>query len=369
MIILSLFDGISCWRVALERAGIPVEKYFASEIDKYAIQIAKKNFPDTIHIWSVTDIEYKNGTLSNSVVGESYNVEIDMIIGGSPCQDLSRAKTDGKGLQWERSGLFFEFVRLLKEVKPKYFLLENVASMKNADKETITNTLKEIFPDTECHLINSALVSAQNRKRYYWTNIPNIVQPEDKNILLKDVLQPDDEISKNFILSDIATFRATTNKRSRLVNEEENKTWTILANQWKQSTDMVSIRVGQFNSGGQWDRVYSPEGKSVSLSANGGGRWAKTGLYAIKQKPRGFNEGNIFEKKSPTITSCSWEHNNHIADAIEKVVIRKLTPIECERLQTLPDNYTEWISNTQRYKCIWNWWTVDVIAHILSFLK
>lgn len=292
-----------------------------------------------------------------------------MIIGGSPCQDLSRAKVDGKGLQWERSGLFFEFVRLLKEVKPKYFLLENVASMKNSDKEIITNTLKEIFPDTECHLINSALVSAQNRKRYYWTNIPNIVQPEDKNILLQDVLQPDDEISENFILSDVASFRATTNKRSRLVKEWEQKTWTILANQWKQSTDMVSIRVGQFNSGGQWDRVYSPEGKSVSLSANGGWRWAKTGLYAIKQKPRGFNVGKFFERKSPTLTSNSWEQNNHIADANEKVVIRKLTPIECERLQTLPDNYTEWISNTQRYKTIWNWWTVDIIAHIFSFIK
>ena len=107
MIILSLFDGISCWRVALERAAIPVEKYFASEIDRYAIQIAKKNFHDTIHIWSVTDIEYKNGMLSNRVVGEAHSVEIDMIIGGSPCQDLSRAKTDGKGLQWERSWFFW----------------------------------------------------------------------------------------------------------------------------------------------------------------------------------------------------------------------------------------------------------------------
>lgn len=102
--------------------------------------------------------------------------------------------------------------------------MENVASMKNSDKEIITNTLKEIFPDTEFYLINSALVSAQNRKRYYWTNIPNIVQPEDKNILLQDVLQPDDEISENFILSDVASFRATTNKRSRLVKEGENKT-------------------------------------------------------------------------------------------------------------------------------------------------
>lgn len=290
MKVLSLFDGISCGRLALERAGIPIKKYFSSEIDKYAIYIAKKNYPDTIHIGSVCDITYVWGAIYNAYTDVTYTTNIDMVIGGSPCQDLSRAKADGKGLQWERSGLFFEFVRLLNEVKPKYFLFENVASMKKSDKEIITKKLKEIFHDTECYLINSSLVSAQNRKRYYWTNIPNIVQPEDKNIFLQDILQL------------------------------------------------------------QYD-------------------WEETWLYAIKQRARGFNAGNIFTKKSPTLTSHSWEQNNHIVNVNTKEIIRKLTPIECERLQTLPDNYTAWVSNSQRYKTIGNSWTVDVIAHILSFIK
>lgn len=303
MKVLSLFDGISCGRLALEWAGIQVEKYFASEIDKYAICIAKKNYPDTIHIGDIRKVRYMymqwskedrwywllwepKGWLQDTM----WKIDkFDLLIWGSPCQNLSRAGNK-KWLQWERSGLFFEFVRILKQVKPQYFLFENVASMKNSNKEIITNTLKEIFPDTKCYMINSSLVSAQNRKRYYWTNIPNIVQPEDKNILLQDILQP------------------------------------------------------------QYD-------------------WENTRLYAIKQKARGFNAGNIFTKKSPTLTSCSWEHNNHIVNVNEKEIIRKLTPIECERLQTLPDNYTAWLSNSQRYRVIGNSWTVDVIAHILSFLK
>lgn len=303
MKVLSLFDGISCGRLALERAVIQVEKYFASEIDKYAICIANKNYPDTIHIGDIQRVRYMymqwskedrwywllwepKGWLQDTM----WKIDkIDMVIGGSPCQNLSRAG-DKKWFQWDKSILFWEFVRLLREIKPKYFLFENVASMKKSNKEIITSTLKEIFPDTKCYMINSSLVSAQNRKRYYWTNIPNIVQPEDKNILLQDILQP------------------------------------------------------------QYD-------------------WEDIWLYAIKQKARGFNAGNIFTKKSPTITSCSWEHNNHIVDTNTKEIIRKLTPIECERLQTLPDNYTEWVSNSQRYRVIGNSWTVDVIAHILSFIK
>lgn len=171
MKVLSLFDGISCGRVALERAGIKIDKYFASEIDKYAIQVSKKNWPDIVHIGDVKNVS------NNMVVYDENNnrheiCDIDIIIGGSPCQDLSIAKSNGKGLQGEKSGLFFEYVRLLKECKPKYYLLENVNSMKKADKEEITRVLMEIYPDTEVHMINSALVSAQNRKRLYWTNIP-----------------------------------------------------------------------------------------------------------------------------------------------------------------------------------------------------
>ena len=320
MNILSLFDGISCGRLALERAGIKVDKYFASEVDQYAIQIAKKNYPDTIHIGSVTDVSYEDWCLYSHdwIHNGLYTQRINMIIWWSPCQDLSIAKKWGQWLQWEKSSLFFEYVRLLKEVKPKYFLLENVASMKKADKEEITRILW-----VEPVMINSALVSAQNRKRLYWFwelqsdgsyKRIDVEQPEDKWIVLKDILESWESELKSYCLP------STYYKENVKSLEQRKKKWLM-------------VRVWQFNSGGQWDRVYSPEWKSVSLSANGGGRGAKTGLYEVPP------------------------------------VIRKLTPIECERLQTLPDWYTEWVSNSQRYKAIWNWWTVDVIAHIFSYIK
>lgn len=159
MKILSLFDGISCGRLALERASIPVEKYYASEIDKYAIQVAQKNYPDIIQIGDV-----------NSINWNDYGDSVDMVIGGSPCQDLSIAKQNREGLRGARSGLFWKYVEALEVIHPKWFLLENVASMRNEDRDAITETLRKIYPETECIMINSALVSAQQRKRYYWTN-------------------------------------------------------------------------------------------------------------------------------------------------------------------------------------------------------
>lgn len=166
MNVLSIFDGMSCGRIALERAGIKVDNYYASEIDKYAIQIAKKNYPDIIHIGDVTKVK------ANDLP------KIDLLIGGSPCQGFSFA---GKQLNFEdeRSKLFFEFVRLLEECKPKYFLLENV-KMKKEYQDIISSYL-----GVEPIKINSSLVSAQNRERLYWTNIPNIRQPEDKGIFIK----------------------------------------------------------------------------------------------------------------------------------------------------------------------------------------
>ena len=157
--VLSLFDGISCGRVALERAGIPVETYYASEIDKYAMSVAQAMYPDTIQIGDICKIDFTQ-----------YVGKIDMIIGGSPCQDLSIAKQNRQGLHGERSRLFWEYIKSLTIIKPKYFLLENVASMKNEDRDAITAVLRGIYPETECIMINSALVSAQQRKRYYWTN-------------------------------------------------------------------------------------------------------------------------------------------------------------------------------------------------------
>ena len=171
MRVLSLFDGMSCWRVALERANIKVDVYYASEIDKYAIKIALKNYPDTIELWDIQNLNKTN-----------LPKDIDLLIGGSPCQGFSFA---GKQLNFkdERSKLFFEYVRILKLTKPKYFLFENVR-MKKEYQDVISKYLW-----VEPIMINSSLVSAQNRVRLYWTNIPNITQPEDKNIVLADILE------------------------------------------------------------------------------------------------------------------------------------------------------------------------------------
>jgi DNA-cytosine methyltransferase len=167
--VLSLFDGMSCGQIALDQLGIKVDNYYAAEIDKYAMQIAKKNYPNTIHLGDVTSVYAQ------------HLPKIDLLMGGSPCQGFSFA---GKQLNFDdpRSALFFEFVRLLKECKPKYFLLENVR-MKKEYQDVISEHL-----GVEPIMINSALVSAQNRVRLYWTNIPNITQPEDKGIVLKDIL-------------------------------------------------------------------------------------------------------------------------------------------------------------------------------------
>ena len=393
MKILSLFDWISCGRLALERAGIQVDKYFASEVDKYAIQIAKKNYPDTIHIGSVTDVSYWYPPLNGGQpLWSNYpwkllwwnteeQVNIDMIIWWSPCQDLSIAKKDWKGLQWEKSSLFFEYVRLLKEVKPKYFLLENVASMKKADKEEITRILW-----VEPVMINSTLVSAQNRKRLYWFwelqsdgsyKRIDVEQPEDKGILLKDILE--ESVDEKYTMNNTRTQFILNRPKNYFCPIDPDKANTLRTNYWNASANeayVSTIRVWQFNSGGQWDRVYSPEWKSVSLSANGGGRGAKTWLYKVWQPqpfPRNYNE--LWLPRTEVLEFRDDDKSNSIITNPMKNIlqdvwcIRKLTPIECERLQTLPDNWTEWISNTQRYKAIWNGWTVDVIKHIFKQIK
>lgn len=360
MKVLSLFDGISGGRLAFERAGIPVEKYYASEIDKYAIQVAQKNFPDIIQIGDVTKLNFAD-----------YK-DVDIIIGGSPCQDLSIAKQNREGLNGERSRLFWDYVKALSTIKPRYFLLENVASMKKEDRDAITNVLKAIYPETECIMINSALLSAQQRKRYYWTNWHN-EQPQDKGILLKDVLESGqiyDKREKSLCL-DANYFKGSDLKHNlehfarqlvaepvpcalrswprikkdgierfkRLETKTDGKANSITSVQ-QDSMVCEPIRLGTLpNKGkGQANRIYSVRGKSVCLNALGGGGGAKTGLYQVN-----LPDGDY--------------------------IIRKLTPIECERLQTLPDGYTSGISNTQRYKAIGNGWTVDVIAYILGELK
>jgi len=383
--VLSLFDGISCGRVALERAGIKVDTYYASEIDKYAIKITQKNYPDTIQLGDVNNIDF------TQFIGK-----IDLLLGGSSCQDLSIAKQNRQGLKGERSKLFWKYVEALNIVKPKWFIFENVASMKKADKDIITKEL-----GVEPIMIDSALVSAQQRKRLYWTNIPGIEQPEDKHIYLQDILESEYTDRLKSYCIDASYFKGT--------NLEQ-----YLEKKRRQVVFDKPFKVGQFNSGGQGDRVYAIEGKSVTLSANGGGRGAKTGLYLIPvqydrknkigkelekaitlmasdwmglnrnqkqnavvccvaQRGRYNDDGEIKQQYEPrfdgkTNTLTTVQKDNMVWN-IEEMYIRKLTPVECERLQTLPDNYTEGISNTQRYKCLGNAWTVDVIAHILKHIN
>jgi DNA (cytosine-5)-methyltransferase 3A len=325
MNVLSLFDGMSCGQIALNKLDIPVTKYYAAEIDKYAMQIAKKNYPDTIHLGDVRDV---NG----------YDLgDIDLLIGGSPCQGFSFA---GKQLNFDdpRSKLFFEFVRLLDECKPTYFMLENV-KMKKESAAVITEYL-----GVEPIEINSNLVSAQNRKRLYWTNIPFEGMPEDKGILLKDILEQTPE--EFTLMSDKFTKRnadtgclidSTKPKASNLSAMEYVKNGRqgdyLECNQDGVPTQCNQVGLASSIKGHDiLRRIYSPNGKAPTLNTMGGGN----------REPK------------VAVSNRHW---------------RKLTPTECERLQTVPDGYTEGVSNTQRYKMLGNGWTVDVIAHILKPLQ
>lgn len=302
MKVLSLFDGISCWRLALKRAGIPVTAYYASEIDKFAAEISYKNFPDIYRVYEVEKIFFENGWL-HYWEDFVYKVKPDIIIGGSPCQNLSRAGNK-KWLQWEKSSLFWEFLRILKEIKPKYFLFENVASMSNENLHTILKEFQKIYPEIFIYKINSLDIVPQNRKRVYFTNFP----------------------VKNF------------SKKKNSLEEflEKNQEWKKLPEKYLK----------------KYEKILSAQHNLGVLTL---ARW--------------FNTGS-FQHYCPTITSSSWQHNNFLIKKENgEIFYRKFTPIECERLQALPDNYTEWVSNSQRYKMIGNAWTVDVIANILSYLQ
>lgn len=329
MKVLSLFDGISGCRQALKELNIDCQ-YYASEIDRYAIQVAKANHPDIVHIGDVKNL-FKYHHFNDGRYNQFYNIgrgNFDLLIGGSPCQDLSIAKKDRKGLQGDRSSLFYEYVRILNEVKPKYFILENVASMSKESKEIIT---KELF-NIEPIMINSALLTAQNRKRLYWVGKlingeykqVKIEQPKDQEIYLKDIIE--EKVDKSEI---IATQLGNSKNWGNAINKTV-KAFTLRASQPNGVIINKPIRVGHFNTGGQGDRVYSVNGKSVCLSANGGGRGAKTGLYDIDK------------------------------------TVRKLTVNECCRLQGFPDGYCDSVSKTQGYKGLGNSFTVPVIKHLIQ---
>jgi len=548
MNVLSLFDGMSCGRIALDRLGIKVENYYASEIDKYAIKVSEANYPDIIQVGDITELDLS--TLP----------KIDLIMGGSPCQGFSFA---GKQLAFDdpRSALFFEFVRCVKELKPKYFLLENVRM-----KKEYLDVISE-YMEVEPILINSALVSAQNRVRYYWTNIPGIEQPEQRGIVLRDILEtnPDNNLSKmttkddksfcltsnyhgaiaensierkqrtmiptdkpvkvgmnveqvkvrkheveinslQYLLREMKKESSKTNKqiaeetntpitkaehwfrtdssfaipsdeiwlklkevlgietdvfdkqimefeyrdgvyeskqrvysengksptltagnkeqyiethdtpkkihdiprdilkdneRQRRVYAEEGKSPSLLARSdspkiMKETHDtpkQVGIAV-DIKGHDQIKRVYSEDGKSSTLTTCGGGhREPKVAVFSedrinkfketLKDDPKvsangiiqlnnpSHSSGRVYspEGKSPTLMAGNSGGGKEPVKINDDVYWRKLTPVECERLQTVPDNYTNHVSNTQRYKMLGNGWTIEVIAHILKKIE
>ena len=316
MNVLSLFDGISCGHLALDRAGISVDNYYASEIDKSAIKITKANYPDTIFLGDIRDIKELPS--------------IDLLIGGSPCTQLSTAgkKTGmrtkdkknitsleqyldykGKGYEFEGySYLFWEYVRILREIKPKYFLLENV-HMKKEWEDMITREMK-----VEPIIINSSLVSAQNRVRYYWTNIKGIEQPLDKGITLSDILEDTTYMNKGTIIG------RRLNKDGH--REDYNKEIPII--------QCLEVRATNTDKSNCLTRV---EKDNVLTSLPIGRHRDAFGMISGKRLP-----------------------------------FRYYTRLEYERLQTLPDNYTSMVSDSAAKKAIGNAWTVDVISHIFSYL-
>lgn len=376
MTILSLFDGMSCGRIALERAGLAVDKYVASEVDKYAVAVSRANWPDIIQLGSVTDLSFKDGVISSGIDEEKLD-GVDLFIGGSPCQSFSFAG-NRKGmttkdnveilslehyLQLKEGGfefqgqsyLFWEYVRLLREVQKEnpdvLFLLENVKMAKKW-QDLISGVL-----GVEPIVINSALVSAQNRVRLYWTNIQGIAQPEDRGILLKHIIDYSVPFDRTFTPKDGAKFSA--------------------------DGLMVVGNADGINGHDIIKRVYSVEGKSPTVTAvKGGNQEVKIAkpvkIGNINPSGKGQN-GNVYsdEGLSPCLTTVekdcllSLEEPGRYPDAYNRpeLLWRKLTPMECERLQTVPDNYSSAVSNSQRYKMLGNGWTVDIITHIFKGLK
>jgi len=298
MNVLSLFDGMSCGQIALKKLGVRVDNYFACEIDKYAIKVTMDNFPDTKQLGDVTKVDFKSLP------------KIDLLIGGSPCQGFSFA---GKQLNFNdpRSKLFFEFIKVKAIIKPKYFLLENVP-MKKEYLNTITNLV-----GVEPIKINSALVSAQKRERYYWTNIPNLKQPEDRKIYLRDILE----------------------------------------------TDGTPINYSSSGRGqGKVESRISEAMKAYTLTKSGYSNRSIT-TVSVYHLPHGFNKGGIFDReKMPSLRKDS--NNNYFI--INGEQFRKLTLKEHRRLQTIPDWYKMEVSNNQAFAMLGNGWTVDVIVHILK---
>ena len=387
--ILSLFDGMSCGQQALERAGITVDNYFASEIDRYAMQVTMANYPDTKQLGSVVNVNGSNLP------------KIDLLIGGSPCQSFSFAgkrkglatkceteiltlnhylelKADGYEFEGQ-SYLFWEFMRLLNECKPKYFLLENVEMGEKWEK-----VLSKAIGVNGIH-INSALVSAQNRKRIYWTNIGmqpgglfgdlvSIIQkPKNKGILLKDVLET--EVDEKYFLSDKMIDYLNSRKGNYNNGKINYKNGNDVASCINASSGSIDIsdniiihntmpRSSTTGKGGT-GHLTRTDGKTYCLDTG------NTNAVKVRQKEISPYQGDSLYYEDEKMQFLSAQGGNKLRGIgiVSNSCIRRLTPLECERLQTVADNYTNYVSDSQRYKMLGNGWTVDVIAHIFSYLK
>lgn len=379
MNVLSLFDGMSCGQIALKELGIKVSKYYASEIDKFAIEQTRHNFPETVQLgsvenWQTWDIDFKS---------------IDLVLAGSPCQGFSFA---GKQLAFDdpRSRLFFVFIDILNHIKSLNpdvrFLLENV-DMKRSHMKVITDYCG-VYPVN----INSNLLSAQNRNRWYWTNVKtkehpvfgdllaDIPQPPDEGILLRDIL--DEAVDEKYYLSDKAIDFLGEDIIVKSINN--TKATTLDANYFKG----VGVHYGTC--------------RQIVKGKQG----AHSDTNVILQRKRGFNKGGLYESKSPSLSSNSWEQNNLVIqlnpskesggkqpyqqnrvyadygkmpsllaelggrhNIYTNNILRRLTPAECARLQTIPDWYEWVVSDTQIYKMCGNGWTIKVIMWIFGFME
>ena len=292
MNVISLFDGISVGCQALKQTNLPVDNYYASEIDEYAMTISRLNHPEIIQLGDIQELD------------TSVLPKIDILIAGSPCQDLS-SLGKGAGLLGSRSGLFFDALRILEQTKPKYFIFENVASMRDSDKKVISQCL-----GVEPILLNSSLISAQCRKRLYWTNIPGVKIPTDKGILLQDIL--------------VEGF-ADRGKAHTVLTNQLPETQGGLNRYLHKSTGQIAFR----------EKYFTELDKKTKLTR--------------------FSNLLMLERNKPT-------------ELYRNGVFRHLSVNECEALQTLPKDYTAGISKSQRFKCLGNSFTCSAVEHILSFI-
>lgn len=360
MKVLSLFDGMSCGQQALQNAGIPVTKYFASELDKFAIQVTQANFPNTVQLGDVQGVYAEEGWLLTT--GDNQAHKIDLLIGGSPCQDFSFAGKQA-GFNGERGALFFEYVRLLRTLKPKYFLLENVR-MKKSNEQAITDYLAEAGYHVQPVHINSNRFTAQNRHRVYWTNIPLNELPADKGIILNDILE------SGFTDRDKAhCIDANYFKGGNLKSYFQKNRRQLVA-----ECDSGLILAGHADLNGHdiLKRVYHPDGKAPTLNTcSGGNREPKVlcGAFRGRYNPDGGTSQRLELQLNGRTNSLTTVQKDNVAVSIDDVKWRKLTPRECEALQGVKTDYTAHVSNTQRYRMLGNGWTVPVVEYLFSGMQ